>query len=309
METTTLTYHQSTRTTLKFCHVTNEDVGLLRHFFERYPSRSCDFTVGGVLLWNNFYKYSYAVVDDTLLLMGVWPGSDLHIFYAPCGPMDLRTFKRLISNFCDNESLKGIIMLPEEYEPSEEGDGRPIDDMLMADWMEYLYDIEKFKKFPGKKMSKKRNHLNFFMSHYSDKEFVEIDGSIADELIQFTEKFRDNHSKDATSVYEANEIIEALKHYEQYPYFGIAIRVNGKIAAYTFGECIGDTMIIHAEKADIEFGGIYQAIASEFALAVSEKYPEVRYLNREDDMGSEDLRKSKLSYHPALFVAKRVISL
>lgn len=309
MEATTLIYPQISVSQLKFIAVTEDDKDLLRRFFMKYPSRSCDFSVGGVLLWNNFYNYEYAVAGDSLLLMGVWPGSDLRIFYAPCGPMDLETYRRLINGYCNSEGLKGILMLPEEYEPQSEGDGRPVNDMLMADWMEYLYDIEKFKNFPGKKMSKKRNHLNFFMNHYTDRKIEVIDSSIADELIDFTRKFQSAHADDRIARYEADEIMRALRNYDDYPYFGIAIRINGEIAAYTFGECIGDTMIIHAEKADIEYGGIYQAIASLFAIAVSEKYPEVRYLNREDDMGSEDLRKSKLSYHPALFIAKRVISI
>ncbi|MDE7180464.1 MAG: phosphatidylglycerol lysyltransferase domain-containing protein [Muribaculaceae bacterium] len=296
-------------TGLEFTPVTDDDCELLRDFFEKYPSRSCDFSVGGVLLWNGFYQYEYSIVDDSLLIMGSWPGSDLKIFYEPRGPISIDAYTNLVKDYCRATKAKGIILLPEETLPVADGDGRPVDTTLMPDWMEYVYEIEKFNNFPGKKMAKKRNHLNFFKNHYDHYEIEEISESIADELIDFTERFSEGHADDAVAVYEAEEIKKALRNYSRYPYYGIAIRVDGNIVAYTFGEAIGDTMIIHAEKGDISYGGVYQAISSFFAEAVSERYPEVRYLNREDDMGSEDLRKSKLSYHPSFFIGKRVISL
>lgn len=294
---------------LEFNKVTDEDIDILQEYFSTYPSRSCDFSIGGVLIWNNFYDYYYAIANDSLILMGTWPGSDLKIFYEPRGPISTENYNRIVSNYCRENNLKGIILFPEEYAPVPEGDGRPVEQTLMPDWMEYVYDIDKFINFPGKKMSKKRNHLNFFNNHYTDVAVEEISEDSADELIAFTKKFSQSHSGDEVANYESHEVEDALRSYNKYPYYGIIIRVNGEIAAYTFGEAIGDTMIIHAEKADIAYGGIYQAIASYFAEAVSKKYPEVRYLNREDDMGSEDLRKSKLSYHPSMFIGKRVIAI
>lgn len=293
--------------TLDFKDITDNDVELLQHFFNQYPSRSCDFSVGGVLLWNKFYNYQYCIIGETLIIMGTWPESNLKIFYEPRGEMSLEEYKDLVANYCRINKEKGILLLPEEYAPVEDGDGRPVDQTLMPDWMEYIYEIDKFINFPGKKMSKKRNHLNFFKNHY-DYSIEEINEDNADELVKFTDDFSINHSDDKIAVYEAEEVKRALLSYSSYPYLGILIRVNGKIAGYTFGEVISDTMIIHVEKGDINYGGVYQALSSFFAEAVKEKYPEVQYLNREDDMGSEDLRKSKLSYHPSKFIGKRVIS-
>lgn len=309
MSMKTTNYLNEAPAILDFSSVTDEDLPLLEHFFNKYPSRSCDFSIGGVLLWSNYYDYKYAIYRDSLILMGTWPDSDLRIFYAPSGLLEIDEYTEAITAYCRQNGLKGIILLPEETLPTADGDGRPVEQTLMPDWMEYVYDIDKFRGFPGKKMSKKRNHLNFFKAHYPDCRIEEITEYMADELIEFTSKFSSEHMDEKVAVYESNEVSEALRHYSRYPYYGIALRIDGRIAGYTFGEVIGDTMIIHAEKGDMSYGGIYQALASDFAEASAEKFPQLRYLNREDDMGSEDLRKSKLSYHPAFFITKRVIAI
>lgn len=99
----------------------------------------------------------------------------------------------------------------------------------------------------------------------------------------------------------------ALASYFVYGFTGIVIRIDGKVAGFTFGEPNGDTFFVHVEKGDIEYRGIYQALSSAMARLVRKLLPEVAYLNREDDMGFEALKSSKMSYHPILFIDKRLL--
>lgn len=73
----------------------------------------------------------------------------------------------------------------------------------------------------------------------------------------------------------------------------------------TMGSRLGpDTFDIHFEKAREDVDGAYAAVNCEFARHLRAKYPELRYLNREDDLGLEGLRKAKLSYNPHHMVEK-----
>ena len=99
-------------------------------------------------------------------------------------------------------------------------------------------------------------------------------------------------------------IEKCLRHREELGLLTGALRVDGKIIAFTFGSSINqDTFDIHVEKADISYEGAFAMINREFAKRIPEQYT---YINREEDLGLEGLRKSKLSYKPELMLIKDV---
>lgn len=97
----------------------------------------------------------------------------------------------------------------------------------------------------------------------------------------------------------------AMEYYDQLGLEGGLIRVYGEVVAFTMGDFLTrDTFDVHFEKAYSELQGAYAMINREFARWVRAKHPEIKYLNREDDMGVEGLRKAKESYYPDLMVEK-----
>ena len=50
--------------------------------------------------------------------------------------------------------------------------------------------------------------------------------------------------------------------------------------------------------------GAYPMTCRELTRMLMAKYPSLRYINREDDMGIEALRRSKESYKPAYLLKK-----
>ncbi|WP_262349148.1 phosphatidylglycerol lysyltransferase domain-containing protein [Helicobacter winghamensis] len=107
-------------------------------------------------------------------------------------------------------------------------------------------------------------------------------------------KISDNASDGLRNEYVG--IIESLKEFENLDFQGGILRVDEKIIAFSFGEPLNkDTIVIHIEKADIEFQGAYQAINREFLANAWSNY---KLVNREEDLGIEGLRKAKQSYQP-----------
>ncbi len=113
--------------------------------------------------------------------------------------------------------------------------------------------------------------------------------------------YRSRIAQDPEGNYLLEEIAltKAFRDYPDLGMEGIVLVENGEILAVTLGSRLSrDTFDIHFEKAREDVDGAYAAVNSEFARYLREKYPEVLYLNREDDMGLEGLRKAKLSYYP-----------
>lgn len=294
---------------LVFREVTYEDMPLILNYFRMYPSRSCDFSVGGVFIWTEYFSYMLAEVDDSLVIMGTLPDSGVRVFYEPRGRMDFNRYKDLVTQYCRDNGLRGIILLPEEFIMADNTSEVTYDENYYRDYTEYLYPIDKFITFAGRKYEKKRNHLNFFVNNYSPFEIEAISSDNIAELIAFTISFENSHEESELALYECRQVIDVLRDFGLYPFEGIALRKDGRIIGYTFGELTGDTFHVHAEKGDVSYRGVYQALASRMAKAVKDTHPQVSYLNREDDMGFLSLRRSKLSYRPSLVINKKVIEI
>jgi len=100
-------------------------------------------------------------------------------------------------------------------------------------------------------------------------------------------------------------VARCFENYRALELEGGIIRAGGKIVAFTIGEKLNpNTYVIHIEKAFSDIQGAYQMINREFAAYIKEKYPEIVYVNREEDMGDEGLRKAKLSYYPVRMEVK-----
>ena len=101
---------------------------------------------------------------------------------------------------------------------------------------------------------------------------------------------------------ERNVLKLAFDNYDKFDYSGALLRVNGKVVAFTFGEELNsNTFVTHFEKAYSDIRGAYPMINMLFAQNSINKY---EFVNREDDVGSEGLRKAKLSYYPEILLEK-----
>lgn len=177
----------------------------------------------------------------------------------------------------------------------------------LADWSDYLYEAEGIATLSGKKYSKKRNHVNRFMLDNPDARLHAMTSADTDRVLEAFYRWDNTDEMESlTAIEERDMTVNVMRHLENLPGFEGAYLDDGRgnIVAFTVGEVIGDTLYAHIEKMDHEVSGAGTVVFHLFVKAMMEKYPELRYANREEDVGDEGLRQAKLSYHPSAILQK-----
>ncbi len=176
------------------------------------------------------------------------------------------------------------------------------------DGFDYIYSIDALAELKGRKLQRKRNHLNRFRSACEGYTVEPITDENTPEVVQLLDRwYADRALSDPQGDYhmERAAIYRALRHRCELGMEGLVLRHQGRMLAMTMGSHLSDdTFDVQFEKALDGTDGAYPAINWEFARYLRAKYPALRWLDREDDMGLEGLRKAKLAYCPDHMVEK-----
>ena len=292
---------------LKFRALTKADILTIMPYLEYAKARTCDFTIGGLLMWADYFSYSYAIYDDTLFIKGVTEDDVTRpAFSLPMGKMPIRESIALLKDYCRENDYMPLVFsaVPERYVESMKLLGAT-EVTPLEDWGDYLYDAQALATLSGKKLSKKRNHVNRFMADNPGYTFEPLTPDRVDDVLAFYRASRLPQTKPALADIEREQVIDVLENLDRYPFMGAILSTpKDGIVAFTLGEVIGDTLYTHIEKMNHEINGAGETINKLFAEYVTGHCPEVRYINREEDVGDPGLRYAKQSYHPAEILAK-----
>ena len=171
---------------------------------------------------------------------------------------------------------------------------------------DYVYLADKLITLAGRKLHSKKNHLNAFRKLYPQAEYMQITPEILPACRAELEKWYAAHIEampDSQFIpWERDAILELFADWDYFQLKGGAICLDGRIIAFTFGEQLNsDSVVVHVEKADPNIRGAYPAINQGF---VEHEWSGMTYINREEDMGEEGLRKAKESYKPEKMIEK-----
>lgn len=175
-------------------------------------------------------------------------------------------------------------------------------------WSDYIYSFEEMRSFAGRKFSGQRNHINKFIKSYGAPCFSKIVESDIPAIKSMLNEYSIEHP--ARRIKEEEELKATLTLLDTCLEFDLVagkLMVGDKVVGFSIGEIIGDTLIIHVEKALTEYQGVYPTLFNCFVKFVGEISPNLSYVNREDDSGDAGLRKSKLQYKPCHMINKYLV--
>ena len=291
---------------INFCPIKLSDKSWVDEIVMSENSPSADYNFGNIYIWDKHFKQLVARCGGRMLTKLRYDGKPTFVF--PIGTGELRPAIELLREFAAWRGypfcLRGITeqhraLLEAEYP----GRFSYSEDTDNAD---YIYLAEKLSTYSGKALHGKKNHCNRFEAQY-DWHFVpmtrELIPACMDMLSVWSE---DNAARlDPSIAYEHDAIIRAFAAFEQLGLEGGVLYANGEIMGFTMGEFASrDTFDVHFEKARADVNGAYPMVCREFTRLLMAKHPELKYINREDDMGLESLRTSKLSYKPEYLLKK-----
>ncbi len=273
--------------------------------------RGCESSFTNTYCWQKAFCQSIARVDDYVVQHIEGPLGECYLF--PVGRGELRPvidalradaqsrhqpFRLVCVQEEDIARLEALY--PGEFVFSEDRHG-----------FDYLYHIDKLADLKGKKLHGKRNHIHRFEENCPDWQIEPVtQGNLAECLAMDIEWYRLNRGfGDAWEEHslgdEGYALRLAIRRFTELALEGVLLRVEGRVIAFTLGRRLNDdTFDVNFEKAYSDIQGAYPMINREFARWIRENHPEIVYLNREDDMGVEGLRKAKLSYYPDMMVKK-----
>lgn len=291
----------------EFKKITADDMPRIWQILCKEKGRTTDFSYGGVLMWVNYFNYEYTICHDTLFIKGVVENDmSKPAFSLPVGSLSLTRSVELLKDYCRANNLELEFSAVPEYALEEMLDLSPRFVEELTDWGDYLYEADPLASLKGKKMSKKRNHVNQFVARCPDWKAVMMSPENAGEAMRFMDIFDlEGDSSDMAKAERelSRELIGHLSNGDR-NLKGMLLYAGGEVCAYSIGDIKNDTLFIHVEKATRKVAGSYEMINYLFAKEMTTQFPQIRYINREDDAGDIGLRMAKESYHPLEILKK-----
>ena len=289
---------------IPFRPVTAADADVLRSFTMESKCMNCDMNVANIRAWQFLYHTEFAVVDGFLLLRFVTDG---HVTYMkPIGKGDLRRVLQLLAEDARSlgDTLRVACVCPCAQALMEESAPGAFVFESQRERADYIYLREALVTLSGKKLQPKRNHISKFKRLYPNYEYRTLTADLVPQCMHLAEAWcrHADCREQRAALAEQRMMAYALSHMGELHITGGALFVEGQMVAFTFGAPINETTFdVCVEKADTSYEGAYTMINNEFVSRLPEQYT---YINREEDLGLEGLRKAKLSYHPELILDK-----
>ncbi|MBR0086071.1 MAG: DUF2156 domain-containing protein, partial [Lachnospiraceae bacterium] len=278
-------------------------------FIKKDPSLCSDLSAGYLYMWHEDADLRFCIWNDTFAvrqIIGEQPAFSYPFGADPDGMieeiMSCARQEHLPLRFfaVDDASLEKILE-DERLKPAMYAYDRK--------WSDYIYSFEEAMTFKGKKYSGQRNHINKFKKLFGEPDIRFLTSEDRVDIEEMLNEYEAEHADSyALERLELERTKDLLGVCDVLGLYAAGLFVEGRLAALSIGEIVGDTLLIHVEKALTRYEGIYPTMYSGFVRLIAEHlgHP-LAYVNREDDSGDPGLRTSKMQYHPVAMANKYLV--
>lgn len=281
--------------------ITIDDKNIFNEYYNMCGYKNSEANFTNMFIWKDGYDMAYDVVDGFLVLMAKTTKGQ-PFYYFPAGKGNLKSvIEKMDAYYTGLGTPYSIRPLTEDTKHTLETEMPGFFSFKRhRDYDDYVYETKNLIELPGKEYHAKKNHFNSFIKNYQysyNRITPDTKDACKAKIIEWIkERAEDN-------VAEIKSVEEMFDNYDSLDVIGAFLEVDGDIAAITVGEKHQGTALIHIEKANTQYKGAYAAINK---LFLQNEFSDLKYVNREEDMGIPGLRKAKLSYHPAFMIEKYI---
>lgn len=283
-----------------------EDKELFNKYFSYDPPRTSELTFTNLFIWRHQYRPIWLLWEDCILII-FQPKGEAHFGLPPLGPGDKNKALDFLFHILGQLTSEarvcrvGTAFLHEYVDPVR------YSITLDRDNSDYVYLTRDLINLSGRKYHRKKNHLNRFVKNYAF-EYRPLDKDLVASFLKMQESWCQMREcvEQPELLSEDYAVHVALTHFEDLDYQGGAVIMNSKVEAFALGEPLNEeTAVIHIEKANPNIPGLYTAMNQLFC---SNAWVDMTYINREQDLGSEGLKKAKKSYYPHHMEDKHILT-
>ena len=283
---------------LDFKNVEKSQIQNYKKYYDYTEAIGCEYNFVGAYLWNKEYKLKIAFYDDTLIKVYFMDDDTIWGYCMPSGKNVGGAIEAIFQDAAERgqQAAFGYMSKRERDELENLYPDKFVFERSTTT-QDYIYLSEDLASLAGKKFHAKRNHISKFYRTYENTHFEEITLSNFADALKVAQLWCDENDLDFSEYGEYAVIKEAVENLDELNMKGLLLYVDGKPIAMTLGTEISKLCFdVMFEKALKEYDGSYSVICNEFAKRLTE----YKYINREEDLGIEGLKKSKLSYHPVI---------
>lgn len=274
------------------------DFNEIDEILKKYNIEDCDHCFSAIYIWSFRHRVEFSIYEGTLFLR--MKDEDTYWYLSPVGEMPFEDAVKIIFEQGKNDNVNVTIFAIDKAQKNavKKSFGETINIVDDRDGADYIYKTEDLSFLQGKNYQKKRNHCSRFERENPDYTFNLITKENVERIKQFEIDWCNKNNSDRMDdlISEQKGILSLLDNMDKIDVFGAFIENKNGIVAFTLACPINDRMVdIIVEKAYHDVNGAYAIINRDFAKNCLQNY---EFINREDDLGYENLRKAKMSYYP-----------